>query len=225
MPANALVVLTKVPEPGESKTRLVPPLSATEAAELARALLIDQLNNLSNFTAARLFIAFAPPEAGAFFAAFTAGDFTCFPQQGRTLGERMRNVFQQLFTDGFNNVVLIGADLPVIPLAFFRQAYEWLERGKVDVVLGPSQDGGYYLAGMSRLVPDMFEGITWSREDVLARTLEKLERLKWKYELLPLRYDIDTADDLERLSQETPEAGMMKNTLAVLNALKRTGRL
>jgi len=225
MPANALVVLTRVPAPGQSKTRLVPPLSFAEAAELARALLIDQLNNLAKFSGARLFIAFTPSQAGAFFRPFAADDFTCFPQQGKTLGKRMRNAFQQLFTDGFKNVVLIGADLPVIPLAFFRQAYEWLERGKVDVVLGPSQDGGYYLVGMKRLVPDMFEGIKWSREDVLARTLEKLERLKWKYELLPLWYDIDTADDLERLSLEIPEAGMMKNTLAVLNELKRTGRL
>jgi uncharacterized protein len=225
MAANALVVLTKVPEPGLSKTRLVPPLSFAEAADLARALLIDQLNSLSKFTRARLFIDFAPPEADAFFTAFTAHDFTCFPQRGESLGERMKHAFQQLFDNGFNNVVLIGGDLPVIPLPFFQQAYAWLERGEAEVVLGPSEDGGYYLIGMKLLIPEIFQEITWSRDDVLARTVEKLDRLNQKYELLPVWYDIDTANDLERLSRDIAAAGMMKNTLAVLNELKRTGRL
>jgi uncharacterized protein len=225
MTANALVVLTKVPEPGQSKTRLVPPLSFAEAADLARALLIDQLENLAHFSGAQLFIAFTPPSAAAFFGPFTAHGFTCFPQGGGSLGVRMRHAFGYLFDSGVNNVVLIGSDLPVIPLAYFRQAYDWLERGEAEVVLGPSEDGGYYLIGMQRLIPDIFEGITWSRDEVLARTVEKLHRLNRKYELLPLWYDIDRADDLERLSRDIAAAGMMKNTLAVLNELKRTGRL
>jgi rSAM/selenodomain-associated transferase 1 len=226
MAANALVILTKVPEPGQSKTRLVPPLSFAEAAELARALLIDQLNNLSKFNTARLFIAFAPPAADtAFFENLATPELSCFPQKGKSLGNRMRYAFQHLFDTGFNNIVLIGSDLPVIPLPFFRQAYDRLEQNEGDVVLGPSEDGGYYLIGMKRLIPDIFEGIAWSRGEVLARTVEKLHRLNRKYELLPLWYDIDRADDLERLSRDIAAAGMMKNTFAVLNELKRTGRL
>jgi rSAM/selenodomain-associated transferase 1 len=225
MAANALVVFTKVPEAGQSKTRLVPPLSFAEAALLAQALLMDQLNNLSKLTAARLFVAFSPPEADTFFRAFITHDFICFPQHGETLGERMKYAFRQLFDNGFNNVVLIGSDLPVIPLGYFRQAYDWLEQRERDVILGPSEDRGYYLIAMKSLIPEIFEGIAWSRDEVLARTMAKLDRLNRKYELLPLLYDIDRPDDLKRLSRDTAAAGMMKNTFRVLNELKRAGRL
>jgi rSAM/selenodomain-associated transferase 1 len=224
--ANALVVMTKLPESGRSKTRLVPPLSFDEAAEVARALLTDQLNNLTKFTAARLFIAFTPDSADGLFENLVAGEFSCFPQRGHSLGERMRHAFQQLFNRGFNNVVLIGSDLPVIPLSFFEGAYASLEESKVDVVLGPSTDGGYYLIGMNRLISNIFEGIPWSSGDVLNRTIEKLLGAGIKYRLLPLWSDIDTPEDLEHLqSQRTFDARVMKNTFALLNALKRTGRL
>jgi rSAM/selenodomain-associated transferase 1 len=224
-PANALVILTKAPQPGQSKTRLVPPLSYTEAADLARALLLDQLQNLATFDAAQLFIAFTPKSAAGFFEGFIAQGFTCFAQCGQSLGERMSHAFEHLFASGFEKIILIGSDLPTLPLGFFCQAYACLEKS-ADVVLGPSADGGYYLVGTNRMIAAIFDDIGWSGANVLSQTIHKLGDLGLKHELLPDWYDIDTAKDLERLqSQRMSREVAMKNTFALLNELRQRGRL
>ena len=224
---NALVILTKAPEPGQSKTRLVPPLSFDEAAELARALLLDQLKNLARFTAAQLFIAFTPPSATSFFEALLPRKASCFCQQGDLLGDRMRHAFDVLFSKGFRRVLLIGGDLPPVPLETLADAVAVLENKSSEVVLGPSLDGGYYLVGMSRLIPEIFEGILWSQPDVLTLTTVKLVSLNTKYKLISPWYDIDTADDLRHLECDlaTAPAGFMENTLALLQKFKQRGTL
>ena len=222
---NALVILTKAPQPGQSKTRLVPPLSYAEAADLARALLLDQLQNLAGFGGARLFIAFTPENAAGFFEGFIAQGFTCFAQRGQSLGERMSHAFEHLFASGFENIILIGSDLPTLSVKFFQQAYAELEKS-ADVVLGPSGDGGYYLIGMKRMLPDIFENVAWSSPDVLSQTIHKLDNLGLRHELLSEWYDIDTAKDLERLQSQTAHREVaMKNTFALLNELTHRGRL
>jgi rSAM/selenodomain-associated transferase 1 len=223
--ANALVVMAKAPRPGESKTRLVPPLTFEEAAELARALLIDQTEHLAKIDAAELFIAFAPENSRALFAELMPARFSCFPQDGKDLGERMRQAFQTLFARGFGNIVLIGSDLPPIPLQTFSAAYASLGAGR-DIVLGPSEDGGYYLVGISRLVADIFEGIHWSRSDVLDRTLEKINRASLSYEILAPWRDIDTPEDLVRVYTEHQASPfLMKNSATVLQELRQRGKL
>ena len=223
--AKALVILTKAPQPGQSKTRLVPPLSYAEAAELARALLLDQLESLTTFRGARLFIAFTPETAAGFFEGFTSQGFTSFAQRGGSLGERMSHVFENLFASAFEKVILIGSDLPTLPVKFFHRAYAWLEKS-ADVVLGPSADGGYYLIGMKRMIPAIFDDIAWSSADVLSQTIHKLDDLGLRHELLSEWYDIDTAKDLERLqSQRMNSEVAMKNTFALLNELTHRGRL
>jgi uncharacterized protein len=224
---NALVILTKAPEPGQSKTRLVPPLSFEETAELARALLLDQLQNLARFTAAQLFIAFTPPSAANFFETLLSHEGSCFSQQGYSLGDRMRHAFEVLFSRGFSRVLLIGGDLPAVPLETLDDAVAVLENKNSEVVLGPSLDGGYYLVGMSRLIPEIFEGILWSRPDVLTLTTAKLVALERKYKLISPWYDIDTIDDLQHLKSHiaAAPAGFMKNTLALLQKFKQGGKL
>jgi len=223
---NALVILTKTPEPGQSKTRLVPPLSFEEAAELARAVLLDQLQNLARFTAAQLFIAFTPPSAASFFEALLPREASCFYQQGDSLGDRMRHAFDVLFSRSFSRVLLIGGDLPAVPLEALADAVAALENN-TEIVLGPSLDGGYYLVGMSRMIPEIFEGIIWSRPDVLTLTTAKLVALKRKYKLISPWYDIDTVDDLRHLECDlaTAPAGFMENTLALLQKFKQRGTL
>jgi rSAM/selenodomain-associated transferase 1 len=223
---NALVILTKAPERGQSKTRLVPPLSFEEAAELACALLLDQLQNLARFNAAQLFIAFTPPSAASFFEALLPREGSRFYQQGDSLGDRMRHAFDVLFSKGFSRVLLIGGDLPAVPLEALADAIAALENNS-EIVLGPSLDGGYYLVGMSRLIPEIFEEILWSQPDVLTLTTAKLVALKRKYKLISPWYDIDTIDDLRHLNSDiaAAPAGFMKNTLALLQKLKQRGKL
>ncbi len=222
---NALVVMTKAPRPGESKTRLVPPLTYEEAAAVAEALLTDQLNHLTNMAGAEVFVAFAPQNSAAFFRALVPARFSCFSQEGENLGQRMRQAFQHLFTRGFKRVLLIGSDLPPLPLETLHAAYASLSAGR-NIVLGPTADGGYYLIGMSRLVVDVFAGIHWSRPDVLARTLDKISRAGLSYELLPVCQDIDTPEDLARLySEQHAQASLMKNSWPVLQELRDRGKL
>jgi rSAM/selenodomain-associated transferase 1 len=224
---SALVILTKAPEPGQSKTRLVPPLTFAEAAELAHVLLTDQLENLASFSAAQLFLAYTPLSAADFFAALIPPGASCFCQRGDSLGERMRHAFENLFARDFQRVILIGGDLPALPVTILDDAIASLETKDCEVVLGPSFDGGYYLVGMNELVPDMFDDIEWSRHDVLARTIEKLQAQNKKYKMTHPWYDIDTIDDLRRLEVDCSPgpAGLMQKTSTLLRKFKRGGKL
>ena len=224
MQKNALIIMTKAPEPGQVKTRLVPPLTFAEAADLARALLADQLESVAQFGGAELFIAFTPDEALGYFENFATLGFSCFAQKGGDLGARMISAFKQVFEFGFGNVVLIGSDLPALPLITFERAYASLEKPDRDLVFGPSEDGGYYLVGMARPIFDIFQGIAWSRNDVLARSIEKLAEIGVNYELLNYSYDIDTLEDLKRLQSDCERHHLgMNNTLTLLRQLKQRG--
>ncbi len=228
MHANALVVMAKAPIPGQSKTRLVPPLSPKEAAELSRCLLLDLLANLKSFKAADRFVAFLPIEAASFFEDAVPYGFRCFPQRGRDLGERMKNVFDDLMKEGYKNVVLVGSDVPALPLRFLEEAFSALKESE-EVVLGPSRDGGYYLIGMKQRVPEIFKEIAWSSSNVLAATTEKLGHLGIAPRLLPPWFDIDTFKDLRHL-QSVPGTnlnGIQERTNRFLKtlALKKTSAL
>lgn len=223
--ADALVIMTKAPEPGQVKTRLVPPLDYAEAAALASALLHDQLDNLAKFTGASRFINYAPRDAGDHFASFASLGFALFAQEGADLGARMRHAFERLFASGFARVVLVGSDLPVLQHKTLKAAFETLD-GRAEVVFAPTLDGGYYLVGMRRPVFDVFENIVWSRNDVLERSIHALTRIGIRYELLSTSYDIDAVDDIRRLFSDCENGGLtMPATVAVLKRLRFKGIL
>src|ERR1044071_5565923 len=158
---NALVIMTKAPAPGQSKTRLVPPLSFDEAAQVARALLEDQLQNLSQFHDAELILAYTPSAAADFFAGLHPKQWSIC-QRGDDLGDRMAHAFEDLFSRNFRRIVLIGGDLPPVPHSLLSDAFAALSDDSSDVVLGPTLDGGYYLVGMKRALGEVFTGIHWS---------------------------------------------------------------
>ncbi len=221
MHANALVIMAKAPVPGEVKTRLVPPLSPEEASELYRCLLLDLLESLGSFKRADIFVAFTPADAASLFDRLVPSGFVCFPQRGMNLGERMNHIFEDLFCKGYRNIVLVGSDLPHFPLRFLQEAFVILERSSQDLVLGPSCDGGYYLIGMNRRTQEVFEGIPWSTNRVLSKTIQKLTDLRLKHCLLPLWFDIDTVEDLRYLASlaDNPTDRSQRITFGFLNAL------
>ncbi|HEY7165780.1 MAG TPA: TIGR04282 family arsenosugar biosynthesis glycosyltransferase [Candidatus Binatia bacterium] len=223
---NALAIMTKAPVPGETKTRLAPPLSFEEAAELSEALIRDQLQHLRDFTRAELFLAYTPFEAADYFATLHPRDFS-FVQRGTDLGDRMRNAFEELFSRSFHRVVLIGGDLPAIPLKNIFDAFEFLADDSSEVVLGPAMDGGYYLVGMNRLTEEIFSGIQWSRSDVLESTIRNLKSLNIRYKLVSSWYDVDTFDDLRRVEAEFAPvpAAAMNLTLRLLKKFREGGKL
>jgi len=218
--------MTKAPIAGAVKTRLQPFLSAEDAADLARALLLDQLLHLRAMESTDLYVAFTPPQQEALVQELAPAPFQILSQSEGDLGMRMHNIFSVLFAKEYKNVILIGADLPPVPLDYFAQAYDYLDGPEPRVVLGPSRDGGYYLVGLNRPMPAMFENMTWSHDQVFTQTVTKLADLGIETRQLPIWFDIDTPDDLQILMTRVDDRQnvSMKNTLKLLRRLGRRRR-
>lgn len=212
---------------GAVKTRLVPPLTQNEAAELYRALLLDQLEHLSGFTGAERYLVYTPDGALQLMEKLAPPDFQCFAQRGGDLGERMDSAFIDLWQKGHGSVVLIGADLPALPLTILETAFGLLADSAKQVVLGPSRDGGYYLVGMNRPAPEIFRGMTWSHDRVLEETKARLAGIGITPALLPLWFDIDSVEDLKQLEalSEPAARAAVKRSLSYLNRLGPLDRL
>jgi uncharacterized protein len=225
--ANALVVMAKAPIPGSVKTRLMPVFSALEAAALARALLLDQLEHLRALRNTDLYLAFTPLGARRLIRRLAPPQFEIFPQSGAGLGARMQKVFATLFAKGHKRIVLIGGDLLPVPLVYITKAFTYLDakksRFRFDVpqqrvVLGPSLDGGYYLVGLNREQPALFNRMTWSHGQVLAQALQKLDSVGVRAKQLPPWFDVDTIDELQRVLLLRGSARKaMRNTLPLLH--------
>ena len=190
--------MAKAPRAGEVKTRLCPPLTPEEAAELYRCFLHDTLDKVRACSAAIPVLSYAPPSARDIFTALAPG-FTLIPQHGDDLGARMADCFAQLFAQGYQAVALTGSDLPTLPPDVFQQALHLLTTAHIDVVLGPSEDGGYYLIGLRSLHRTLFENMTWSTPQVLVETVKRAEAQQLRIAYLSTWYDVDTPEDLARL--------------------------
>ena len=219
--ANALAVMAKAPVPGTVKTRLAPPLTQEQAAELYSALLTDQLEHLTALEAVHLYVAFAPSDAKPLIASMVPAGYRSFAQRGVDLGESMKRVFTELWRRGHRSLIVIGSDLPPVPLDIFHRAFAQLSGDGKRVVLGPSRDGGYYLVGMNQPVPEIFSGMTWSHDQVLADTVHRLTRLGIDFTLLPQWFDVDKVGDIARLRAVSDSAvrQAMKRTVLCLGKL------
>ena len=214
--------MAKAPVAGTVKTRLVPPLTAEQAAALYRALLLDQFEQLSQIGGAERYVFYAPADAEQLLCDLGGADYTYRAQCDGDLGARMEHVFAELWGLGHKNIVLIGSDLPALPLAILRGAFARLSSGKNRVVLGPSRDGGYYLIGMNRSTPEVFADMTWSHDRVLAETTAQLDALGLSYGLLPTWFDLDVAEDFQRLRLFL-EPGARRALRRTLGCLERLG--
>ena len=194
--ARVLGVFAKLPQPGHVKTRLAAATSAAWAAEVARAFLLDTLGRLEQVAAERL-VAFAPAEARSFFAPIVQGRFGLVAQAEGDLGQRMTDFLAPRLQAGPTSVVLVGTDSPDLPVPLVEQAFEALAR--VDLVLGPATDGGYYLIGCTGSLPPIFGNIAWGTGRVLEQTIAALESSPLRLGLLPPWYDVDTLPDWEML--------------------------
>lgn len=213
-----LAIMAKAPRAGDVKTRLCPPLDPIEAAELARAFLADTIALVDSLPARRA-MAYAPPDAHAMFAALAPG-FTLVPQRGDDLGARLLHTFEDLLADGAPAAVVIGSDIPTVPRAHLEAALGCV--ADADVVLGPSDDGGYYLVGLSEPRPELFRDIAWSTSTVLDDTIDRARRLGLEVAILPSWFDVDTGADLERLDASLVAAPGAAHTRAFF-AARRAG--
>jgi rSAM/selenodomain-associated transferase 1 len=212
-----LAIMARAPS-SDGKSRLIRDLGTDDGASLRLALLRDTLDSVSAVEAEKA-VLFTPPDREAEIRAVTPFPALFLPQRGSTLGERMREGARDLLTSGFDAVVLIGSDLPTLPAAHVSTALGLLTRAGETVVLGPTEDGGYYLIGLTQSRPEFFEHIPWGTPLVLQRTREAAMAIGIPVETIPLWYDVDSASDLQRVWQSIAEPdGVGRSTRAWLAA-------
>jgi len=193
---RAVAVLARAPS-GGGKTRLTAGLSPDDARALREALLLDTLAQAS--AAGMPVTVFYTPVTGLReMRALVGDDVRLEPQGDGDLGHRMAEAFAHLFADGARHVVLIGSDLPSVPPSRLADACAALEHGD-DVVLGPAEDGGYYLVALPRPRPPLFDGIAWGTRDVLRQTLDAAHAAGWSVALVDPWFDVDVPADLSRV--------------------------
>ena len=201
----ALAVMTKAPQPGLVKTRLTPPLSPEEAAGLNTCFLRDTaaaIAETADGARAQGIGVYTPVGAERAYAAILPPEFALVPQRGDAFGERLTAATEDLLSIGFDSLCLIDSDSPTVPGFIFAEAVEVLSRDGDTVVLGPSDDGGYYLIGLKKAHRRLFEKIEWSSERVLQQTIAAAAELDVPVHLLPAWYDVDDRATLQRLCQE-----------------------
>jgi uncharacterized protein len=202
----ALTVMVKAPRPGQSKTRLTPPLRPEDAAGLSRCFYQDTADLLAEVSALDAFgaqsAAYAPAGSEFEFSDLVRPGTVMIPQRQGALGERLSRVVDDLFSVGSSAVALIGSDSPTVPAACYLELLQVLRSDPDAVVVGPTDDGGYYVLGMSRAAPVLFEGIAWSTVRVFAQTLERISKAGLRPHLLPKWHDVDDFASLRMLHRE-----------------------
>jgi rSAM/selenodomain-associated transferase 1 len=190
-----LAMFAKFWQPGAVKTRLAASLGPVRAAAIHR-LFVETLVRRFDAVADERVIAFAPPEAVDAFQGIVGDRWKLAQQATGDLGRRMKAFFAQSLAR-YERVVLIGSDSPDLPNEYVTQAIEALESH--DVVLGPATDGGYYLVGVARQLPEIFDGIDWGTAQVWEQTLAHLRTVPRRWHELPGWYDIDHERSLHAL--------------------------
>jgi len=192
-----LVVFAKTPEPGRAKTRLMPRLSPEAAAALARAFLLDVLVVGEGVPDCDRTLAYTPRGTRDEMAALAGPRWQLRLQQGRDLGERLAHAFASRLRTRGDRVVIIGSDSPLLSPERLEEAFAALERS--DLVIGPCDDGGYYLIGLRRWVPGLLAGIRWSTDLAFADTVTNANWLGFSRAVLESHYDVDDFRGLQRL--------------------------
>lgn len=204
----ALVVMAKAPRPGTVKTRLSPPFTPEQAAELNICFLKDTTHNLANIAANGLaagLVSYTPVGDEALFEGLLPTTFSLITQRGDSFGERLFLTAQDVLACGYGSVCLIDSDSPTVPTAAINTAIAALNRPGDRIVLGPSNDGGYYLIGLKRPHRAPFQNISWSTSTVAAETRARCNAAYIDIVELPLWYDVDDRSSLQILAIELLE--------------------
>jgi rSAM/selenodomain-associated transferase 1 len=202
----AMGIMIKAPRAGFSKTRLSPPLSQEEAANISSCFLkdttaaIDALSHMDPFVAG--IAIYTPVGSEADFAELLPRSFKIIAQREGGFGARLLGATEDLFSIGFSAVCLIDSDSPTLPFHYLRNLSTILKEPKDRMVIGPSLDGGYYALGLRRAHPRIFEDVSWSTDRVYGETVERSKEINLPAITLPAWYDVDDRLSLNRLLSE-----------------------
>lgn len=197
MEKSALIIFQKNAVLGKVKTRLSVDVGDESAMKIYQELVRHTHHVCGSVPVQKfLFLSDFIPDVVSEFGQ----DYNFEIQSGNDLGSRMENAFQRLFSNGYEKIVLLGTDCGELEKGTVFEAFNLLDRH--EVVIGPARDGGYYLLGMTKMIPDLFEEIPWSTEKVLFLTMEKLEIQNISYDLLEILSDVDRVEDWIKLKEK-----------------------
>ena len=224
--------MTKAPRAGQVKTRLVPPLTPEDAAELNAAFLRDLSRSIvraCEMSPAHPVAVYTPTGSEEAYRNILPREFSLLPQRGESFGERLIFAAEDLFAVGFASVCLINSDSPTVREQNFAQAAIELAEPADRIVLGPADDGGYYLIGLKKMHRRLFEEIDWSTERVFGQTKKRAAELGLRVHELAGGLDVDDCTALLRLRDELMEsesaAGVAPHTRKILADLTARKRL
>jgi rSAM/selenodomain-associated transferase 1 len=215
--------MAKAPQPGQVKTRLCPPLSHSEAAQLYQCFLRDKIAQVTALPKAAPVVSYSPDESESVFKDLTPPHCILLPQHGDDLGARILFTFDQLFQQGYTRVIVIDSDTPTLPTSYLEQALSLIAALQNDVVLGPTEDGGYYLIGLRQSHRELFEHMPWSTSQVFPETRRRSEQSGLTVACTESWYDVDTPADLVRLmeSLDHMQDGSAQQTRQFLRGFRR----
>jgi rSAM/selenodomain-associated transferase 1 len=196
---RVLGLFAKAPVAGQVKTRLSPPLSPQECAQLYEAMLLDVLGQHTRARGADLALWCSPPDSARWFAAHAPAGCRVLPQRGPSLGARLAAAFRTHESEGYERIAIRGTDSPTLPLERIDDAFEALERA--EVVLCPDRDGGYNLIALRAACDPLFD-FEMSTENVLEQTRKRATERGMRCAILPPHHDVDVIEDLERVRGE-----------------------
>lgn len=196
--AELLIIFVKAPRPGTVKTRLAREIGEAAACAAYCRMVNDLRSNLARLEPVE--IRFTPDDGEADVAQWLCPGWRLAPQGVGELGTRLQAAFSQAFASGSNRVVVIGSDCPTVTASDIELG--WDELDQHDVVIGPAQDGGYWLVGLRSSCPRLFQEISWSTPTVLVETLKKAEAAGLKVKIMQQRSDIDSPEDWKEFLRE-----------------------
>ena len=194
---NALILMTRIPIPGKTKTRLMEILTAEQCAKLHRCFLMDMFKVIEKFKKTTdIYITYTPSNCLEIIEDIMPKFAGSFAQLGDNLGLRMHNAILRLLNNGYSKVILIGSDIPSIQPADIKKAFAILDAN--DVCLGPTSDGGYYLIGMKKSHEKIFsDDLKWGNKSVFESTLSIANSLNLTVGLTSKHLDIDDKNDVQ----------------------------
>ena len=214
---RCVILFVKFPEKGQVKSRLAQLMDEDLVLRLYENMVLDTIDML---TRGRFpfRICFTPPDARDRILEWLGQGYRAFPQTGDDLGDRMENAFERVFSEGVEDALLIGSDIPGLTAEVMDEAFTALLKN--EAVIGPAGDGGYYLIGFKKgsFEPVIFHDMVWSTKTVFRETMDKLHNASLKVHVLPELTDVDTVEDLKTLMSQVkdpaPEKSRTRSFLA-----------
>lgn len=197
---TALIIFSRLPVGHETKTRLAAILSETQRAELHLAMWHDIFTEALKLRSTDIYLYWTGSGDVKDYQEYIPPSFILRKQEGNNLGERMKNALREIFADGYKRAAIIGADIPSVRAGNIERAFDLLNDS--DIVIGPSEDGGYWLIGMNKFIPDAFNVSSWGNSSVLSSTSENLTASNIAYSLAETLQDIDTPGDISLFTSD-----------------------